>query len=225
MAEDNDHAERPDGAGETLADRAFRLIEDAIVRLDLEPGARLTEQDLAERFSLGRTPVREAVQRLVADGLLVVYPRKGMAVAPINPLDVLLALDARAPLERLMASAAARRADPVRLRSLQRAARAIAAAAEAGDVAAYLREDRQFDIAFAAASGNPFAARAVGPMQGLSRRAWFYFRRDRDLAESARRHVALADAIASGDPARAGDAADTLVAHIRTGLKQAFSDL
>lgn len=214
-----------DHAGETLADRAYRLIEEAIVRVDLAPGLRLTEQDLAARFGLGRTPVREAVQRLVTDGLLVVYPRKGMAVAPINPLDLLLALDARAPLERLVASAAARKAD-ARLRSaLSAAAAAIAAAAAAGDVAAYLREDHRFDLLMGEASGNPFATRALAPLQTMARRAWFYFRRESDLSDAAARHVGLAAAIAAGDATSAGAAADALVAHVRAGLKQAFADL
>jgi DNA-binding FadR family transcriptional regulator len=59
----------------------------------------------------------------------------------------------------------------------------------------------------------------------MARRAWFYFRRDSDLSEAAGRHVALAAAIASGDAAAAGAAADALVAHVRGGLKQAFADL
>ena len=214
-----------EAASETLADRAYRLIEEAIVRVDLAPGLRLTEQDLAARFGLGRTPVREAVQRLVADGLLVVYPRKGMAVAPINPLDLLLALDARAPLERLVAAAAARKSDARQRTALSATAAAIAAAAAAGDVAAYLREDHRFDLLMGEASGNPFATRALAPLQTMARRAWFYFRRDSDLSEAAGRHVGLAAAIAAGDAAAAGAAADALVAHVRGGLKQAFADL
>ncbi len=231
METDSPSASRRDGfvlsdsSIETLADRAYRLIEDAIVRLDLAPGLRLTEQDLADRFGLGRTPVREAVQRLVADALLVVYPRKGMAVAPINPLDLVLALDTRAPLERLVAAAAARKADDRQRAALSAAAKAIAAAAAAGDVPAYLREDRRFDQVMGEASRNPFATRALAPLQTMARRAWFYFRRDNDLPAAASLHVALADAIAAGDPAAADVAADRLVAHVRTGLKQAFADL
>jgi DNA-binding GntR family transcriptional regulator len=212
-------------AGETMAERAARLIEDAIVRLDLAPGLPLKEQDLAERFGLGRTPVREAVQRLVGDGLLVVYPRKGMAVAPINPLDLLLALDARAPLERLAAAAAARRADPAQRARLLATARSIAAAAGAGDVARYLHEDHRFDQQLAEACGNPFAARALAPLQTMARRAWYYFSRERDLAGSAARHLALAEAIVRGDEAGADAAAEALVAHVREGLKQAFATL
>jgi DNA-binding GntR family transcriptional regulator len=211
--------------GETLADRAHRLIEDAIVRLDLEPGARVTEQDLASRFGLGRTPVREAVQRLVADGLLIVYPRKGMAVAPINPLEVLLALDARAALERVVAAGAARRARAEQRESLAGIGAAIRRAAEAGDAASYMQSDHAFDAAMGAASGNPFAVRALAPLQTMSRRAWFYFSREADLAAAARRHAALIEAVTAGDPAAAERASDDLVAHVRAGLKEALASL
>ena len=118
---------------ETMADRATRLLEDAIVRLDLPPGMRITENELALRFGLGRTPVREAVQRLVADGLLVVFPRKGMTVGVINPLDVLLALDVRGPVERVVAVSAARRATPAQRDALLRAGQGMEEAAAAGD--------------------------------------------------------------------------------------------
>ncbi|WP_460451821.1 GntR family transcriptional regulator [Alsobacter sp. SYSU BS001988] len=210
---------------ETLADRAYRIIEDQIVRLALAPGARLTEQDLAARIGLGRTPVREAVQRLVADGLLTVFPRKGMAVAAINPLDVLLALDARAALERVIAAAAARRATPEQREALVEAAGAMMAAAERGDPADYMRHDQRFDHLVGEASGNPFAVRALAPLQSMARRGWFYFRRERDLAASSRQHAAVAAAIGAGDAAAAARASDMLIAHVRDGLKQALADL
>ncbi|PSC04352.1 GntR family transcriptional regulator [Alsobacter soli] len=211
--------------GETLADAAYRLIEDAIVRLALAPGMRLTEQELAARTGLGRTPVREAVQRLVADGLLVVFPRKGMAVPAINPMDVLLALDVRAALERVAATAAARRASAAQRSELTRLADDMLAAAERGDPAGYMQADQRFDHLLGEASGNPFAARALAPLQSMARRAWYYFRREQDLASSSRLHVAVAQAIAAGDQARAGEASDALIAHVRDGLKQGLAEL
>ena len=171
---------------ETLADRAYRLIEDEIVRLALAPGARLTEQDLAARIGLGRTPVREAVQRLVADGLLVVFPRKGMAVAAINPLDVLLALDARAALERVVAAAAARRATPA-------AARGAGGGGGRDAGRGRARRPRPTTCTATSASTSSWARRPATPSPcGRWRRCnpwrggrWFYFRRERDLAASS----------------------------------------
>jgi DNA-binding GntR family transcriptional regulator len=214
-----------DATGESQAELAYRRIEDAIVRLALAPGARVTEQELAQRVALGRTPVREAVLRLVAEGLIEVFPRRGMAVAAINPLDVIQALDVRAVLERLVAAAAARRVSPSARAGLQRIADGLLAAAAAGDTARYMHFDRAFDAALGEASGNPYAVRALAPLQTMARRAWFYFRRDLDLQATAARHAAVLQAVAAGDPEAAGLASDALVAHVREGLKQSLAAL
>lgn len=214
-----------ESVSETQAERAYRLIEDAVVRLELEPGSRITEQDLATMVGLGRTPVREAVQRLVTDGLLVVYPRKGMAVAAINPLDVLLALEVRAALERLIASGAARKASAAQRELLRALACGLLASASAGDAQHYMRFDQALDTTLGAASANPYAVRALGPLQSMARRAWYYFRRGQDLEAAAARHAAVVEAVAAGDAAAAASASDSLMAHVRSGLKDALAEL
>src|SRR5262245_57596899 len=65
---------------ERLTDQAYRAIEEEIVTLRLRPGTILSEQLLAQRFKIGRTPVREALQRLANEGLVVILPRKGILV-------------------------------------------------------------------------------------------------------------------------------------------------
>jgi DNA-binding GntR family transcriptional regulator len=210
-------------SGETLAERAYRLLEDEIVQLRLPPGAMLTEQELATRLAIGRTPVREAVQRLVADRLLMVFPRKGIVVAELNPLDVLLALDVRAVLERLIVVAATGRAGPAERAALARVVDGLTQSAASGAVASYLRADKEFDRLVGLLAANPFAVRALAPLQSMSRRAWFYFRRNADLGAAAERHEAIMRAIAEGDQSAAAAAADALIEHIRCGLKAALA--
>jgi DNA-binding GntR family transcriptional regulator len=207
---------------ETLAERAYRLLEDEIVRLRLAPGACVTEQEIAARLSLGRTPVREAIQRLVGDGLLVVFPRKGIVITAINPLEVFLALDVRANLERLMVMAASAHVGPRQRRQMQVCMDALVRAAKDGAVAPYMRRDKEFDGLIAAAAANPFAERAVAPLQTMSRRAWFYLCRGDDLAAAAGKHEAVMRAIAAGDGEAAGAASDALITHIRAALKQSL---
>jgi DNA-binding GntR family transcriptional regulator len=209
-------------AAETLAERAYRLLEDEIVRLRLEPGTPITEQELASRLSIGRTPVREAVQRLVGDRLLVVFPRKGILIAEINPFEVLLALDVRASLERLMVGAATERASPEQRGQMQACIAAMTRSAKAGAVDRYMQQDKEFDRLIAQAAGNPFAERAVAPLQSMSRRAWFYFRRNSDLGAAVGRHEAIMNAIVAGDTDAAIAALDLLIAHIRAGLAQSL---
>jgi DNA-binding GntR family transcriptional regulator len=207
---------------ETLAERAYRLLEDEIVRLRLAPGIPITEQELAARLSIGRTPVREAIQRLVGDRLLVVFPRKGIVIAEMNPFDVLLALDVRASLERLMVGAATERASPPQRRQMQACIAAMTQSAKAGEVDLYMQQDKEFDRLIAQAAGNPFAERAVAPLQSMSRRAWFYFRRNDDLGGAVGRHAAIIKAIVAGDLQAAMTASDALIAHIRAGLMQSL---
>jgi DNA-binding GntR family transcriptional regulator len=83
-----------------------------IVTLQLSPGTVLSEQALAVRLKIGRTPIREALQRLARDGLVVIMPRRGIMVSEINLRLQLRLLEVRRELERLMASLAAERATP-----------------------------------------------------------------------------------------------------------------
>ena len=82
------------------AARAYRILERMIVTLELAPASVATEGALIERVGLGRTPVREAIQRLAWEGLLEVRPRAGMAIAPLHAGDWLRVLDARRGVER-----------------------------------------------------------------------------------------------------------------------------
>ena len=78
-----------------VAAKAYRTLEHMIVTLELAPASFVTEGALIERLGLGRTPVREAIQRLAWEGLLDVRPRAGIAIAPLHPGDWLRVLDAR----------------------------------------------------------------------------------------------------------------------------------
>src|ERR1043166_7199364 len=94
----------------TLTDRAYRELEEMIVTLQLSPGTVLSEQALAVRLKIGRTPIREALQRLSRDGLVVIMPRRGIMVSEINLRLQLRLLEVRRELERLRGALAAARA-------------------------------------------------------------------------------------------------------------------
>ena len=93
---------------EPAATTAYRTLERMIVTLELAPSSVVTEGLLIERLGLGRTPVREAVQRLAWEGLIEVRPRAGLAVAPLHAGDWLKVLDARRGVETVLARSAAR---------------------------------------------------------------------------------------------------------------------
>ena len=85
----------------TLTDRAYETLEELIVTLRLAPGDVISETALSDRLDIGRTPVREALQRLAREGLVKILPRKGILVTEINPRSQLLLLEVRRELERL----------------------------------------------------------------------------------------------------------------------------
>ncbi|WP_187968606.1 GntR family transcriptional regulator [Aquibium microcysteis] len=204
-----------DPARQTAALRAYRALERMIVILDLAPGATTTEGALIERLQLGRTPVREAIQRLAWEGLLEIRPRAGIAVAPLDPGDWLRVVEAREGVEVAMARAAARHATREAALLFSEAASAMQRAVVSGNVIAFMEADKSLDEAMALAADNPFAARIAAPLQTHSRRFWFRYKAETGLAVAAERHVAVIRAILDGDADEAGRQAGRLMALIR----------
>src|SRR5262245_66544621 len=78
-------ATEPTPRAESMTEQAYRIIEEQIVTLRLKPGEVLSEQLLSATCGFGRTPIREALQRLAREGLITVLPRKGILVSDLNP--------------------------------------------------------------------------------------------------------------------------------------------
>ena len=204
-----------EAAGETLTERAYRVLEEEIVTLALAPGEVVSEALLSDRLRIGRTPIREALQRLARERLVRILPRRGIVVAAVDVREQLRLLEVRREIERLMARTAARRSDPSQRGRLRALADAMDRAAADGDETAFLRLDRELNLLVIEATRNEFAAAAMTLMHGLARRFWFiHWRQSADLPEAARAHAALARAIAEGQPERAADASDRLLDYI-----------
>jgi DNA-binding GntR family transcriptional regulator len=202
-------------AGGTASAKAYLGLEKLIVTLELAPGAVVTERVLIERLSLGRTPVREAIQRLTLEGLLEVRPRAGIVVAPLNAGDWLRVIDARRGVEIVLARSAARFLTIETAAQFQATAVAMHEAVLSNDVLGFLEADKALDEALARAADNQFAARVAAPLQTHSRRFWYRFQSGTGLAESAANHVALIGAILERDEERAGVEADRLMSLLR----------
>lgn len=192
----------------SLADQATRLLEELVVVSDLPPGSSVTEQELCDRLGLGRTPVREAVQRLAAQRLLVVLPRRGIRVAHVEAMEYLGLLETRRVLNRLMAELAAVRASQDQRSELRDCALAMAEAAGRDGLKDYLRQDQRCYEIVQEAAGNPSLVQAMGPLHAHCRRFWCLYRHAWDLEEAARGQVALMKAILRGDGEGAAAASD-----------------
>jgi len=200
---------------EPAAARAYRVLEHMIVTLELAPSSFVTEGALIEKLDLGRTPVREAIQRLAWEGLLDVRPRAGIAIAPLHPGDWLRVLDARRGVEVVLARSAARFVTREAADLFHEAALAMQKAVISGNVLAFIQADKALDEALAMAADNRFAARLAAPLQTHSRRFWFRYKADTGLAESAEHHVALIRSILDGDEEAAAKDAKRLMALLR----------
>ncbi|MBX6740820.1 MAG: GntR family transcriptional regulator [Acetobacteraceae bacterium] len=202
---------------ETLTERAYRALEEAIVTLALDPGEVVSEAQLSARLGIGRTPIREALQRLARERLVRILPRRGIVVAGVDVREQLRLLEVRREIERLCARAAARRADAAQRGQFRAIAEGMDRAAATNDETAFLRLDRALNLLVLEAARNEFATAAMTLMHGLSRRFWFiHWRRSADLPQAAQVHADLARAIAEGRPDEAAAASDRLLDYIES---------
>lgn len=198
----------------SLATQAYLMLERDIVTLRLVPGQLLTEAQLIERVGLGRTPVREAVQRLAWEGLMDIRPRAGVAIAALDPSDFAKVLDARRGVEQVLAKSAARFASSADDEAFAFVGDEMRKAAETGDVDLFLDADKAFDTVLSAAAANAYASRLASPLQTHSRRFWFRLKRPDSLKLAVERHLALIEAIMARDEAAAEKAATALIEHL-----------
>ncbi len=200
---------------DTLGQQAYGRLEEMIVTQALPPGAILSEAVLGRKLGFGRTPIREALQRLERDGLVAILPRRGVVVTEINLGHHLKLLETRRELERLVARNAARRASPAQRQRMRDLAEEIIAAAAADDGMAFTRAGREFHSLPVEAADNGYAEAALGLLHGLSRRFWHAYYRDHAvLTEAAAVHVDRLRAIASGDPDAAAAASDRVMDYL-----------
>jgi DNA-binding GntR family transcriptional regulator len=127
---------------ETLTEQAYNRLEEMVVTLALAPGSVVAEQALSAELGIGRTPIREALQRLAREGLVLVLPRKAIIVTETDPRRQLLVLEVRRELERLLVRASAERATGGERRQFHDIAEGMEAAAKSNDDIAFMRPAR-----------------------------------------------------------------------------------
>ncbi|UKA56746.1 GntR family transcriptional regulator (plasmid) [Arthrobacter sp. UC242_113] len=153
----------------TKADEAYLLLADMIETGRLEPGTFHTEVGLVEEVGLGRTPLREAVQRLDRDHLVRIRPGRGIEI-PSNSVDEQLRrLEVRRAMEALAVALACERATSAQLAGIQALTEELDDIHELEDYARVVRETHGM---LCQAAHNEYLADAMTPLQGLSRRFW-----------------------------------------------------
>ena len=177
-----------------------RALEDDILRGARKPGDRLDERQLAEEFEVSRTPIREAIQRLVASGLVTVRGRSGAIVAELSVAELLDGFTVVANLEALAAAQAARRALPEHHRLLVEAHERCVDAARRSDVQAFFNANNDFHDTIAQISQNRVLQDLLraATLKTSPYRHYVTYRPGR-MSSSIPEHQAILDAIVAGD--------------------------
>lgn len=198
----------------TRTEKLRLQLADEIVTGALEPGTPLDEQELARRFGVSRTPVREAIRQLAASGLVDSRPHRGAVVALPTPRELDEMFRAMAELEALCAGLCALHMSPSERAALEAIHRDMGVLMQAGDVAGYDARNEIFHTAIYEGTANSYLA-GIAQMT-RARVAPFrhaQFRASGRLARSHEEHAAVLLAILRGDRVRATDA---MRAHIDT---------
>ena len=206
-------------SSDLLADRAYAQLNTAILRNEVPPGSRLSVPELARRLGISRSPVREAVQRLIYDGLADHRGRKGTVVSTIRIEDFLSLLEVREVLEALAASSAARHGNNEERRALRAVHEEFMSQSPAMDETAitYSQIDMKFHAFIRYMTKNPELEAAVARTQVRAHLSLFSLWGGwRNVEASQVEHAAMCEAIVIGDEDMASEAAR---AHI-SGLRQ-----
>ena len=169
---ENDGPARDESGGSSLGDRVYRTLRDEIVFLDLPPGAPVREVDVAKRLGVGRTPVREALQRLAMNYLVELLPGRGAFVAPISLPDLVRITEIRVNLEGFAAASAAARATATERETLRGLRDQIMRLTEETPRTTLIRLDQDVHRAIYDATHNAFLEDCLHRFLNLTLRAW-----------------------------------------------------
>lgn len=161
----------------SLAGKAYDLLVRKITRLEAEPGSVLVERDLMEEFDIGRTPIREATQRLAIERLVNHLPKRGMFVSEITATGVQQIYEFRLMIDGHAAWFAASRATSEQVRELALLHESLVRATEDDDIDEYVACDRAFYQVLAGAAHNTLLADSIPRVFNLHLRLWFFISR------------------------------------------------
>ncbi len=196
------HARRPPA----LRAHAYAELKGLIVRGDLSPGSFLSERQLSARFGMSKTPIRNALERLEAEGFVIISPQQGVVVREISVREIADQFQLRLALEGFVLRSIAGKLSPEETRRLREHLRLQERAARGGDVVRTVELDTEFHMLFCSFLGNEEILRV---MQSLRDRVFHVilrvFRQNGParLASNLEEHRGIAAAAIDGDAERA----------------------
>jgi DNA-binding GntR family transcriptional regulator len=186
----------------SLRDRAYDEIKRRIITLAFKPGAYLNEAQVSDELEIGRTPVRQALDRLMMEGMVEVIPRKGVLVKAVSLEEVRNLIEVRLINEPHAAGLAAEHASGAQLDDLQKLLDDSDAARAVRDIEALMNLDRAFHQGIAMAAGNEVLTDVITALQDRLARFWFIsLSADDQLDRVDDEHERVMEGLRSRDPA------------------------
>lgn len=218
-------AQPPDARGNVQtrgqgAQRVYATLRDSILNLVLEPGSPLDEVRLSEQFQMSRTPVREALVRLSAEGLVTTLPNRNTIVSMIDLAGLPQYFEALTLMYRVTTRAAALHHRPAHLSAIRRFEADYAQAVQSREALAMIQTNRDFHVAIAEAGGNPYFTALFTRLLDEGRRILRLYYQSFD-DQLPKRYVEEHGRMVAAIEARDAETADALgLAHARQIVEQ-----
>ena len=222
----NEPALNESGGSSSLGDRVYRTLRDEIVFLELPPGAAVREADVARRLGVGRTPVREALQRLAMNYLVELLPGRGAFVTAVSLPDLVKITEIRLTLEGFAAASAAARATAAEREALRALREQIMRVTGDTPRGTLIRLDQDVHRAVYDATHNAFLADCLHRFLNLTLRAWVLVLDSlgSSVAEMAGEHAGLIAAVVEGDAGKASALARQHITDFENDFRAALGD-
>ena len=192
----------------TLSEQAYAIIKDEIITNQIKPGDLLTEEQLSERLSISRTPIREAIRKLELEGLVTMIPRRGAEVAQITEKSMNDVLEVRRAMDALCVELACDRITPEELQDLKKACDTFEAAVKTDDIKQIAQADVALHDIIVQATGNQ---RLIQLVNNLSEQMYRYrFEYIKDFSQHERlveEHKVIYESIVKKDKETASNMA------------------
>ena len=198
-----------------LRNKAYSILKQNIVTLEYAPGSQIMEKDLCNEIGIGRTPVREALQRLASEKLIKIIPRKGIFISDINMWELSRLMEARIMLEGYCIRKVALLVTKSQIQKLRSFFLKAPELVENRKITDLLEIDRKFHMGLIALMDNFFIEEVAAKIYDQLARTWylsFSRRSQEELMATVKEHLAIIDALESG---RAGAAEQAVMTHLK----------
>ena len=205
----------------SLADAAYQTIKRKIITLEYRPGQYLNEVQVCKSLRIGRTPVHQALHRLMVEGLVEIIPRKGLIVRPNSLNEVLALLEARWLIEPYCAGVVVGRANPQDVEIIRQILEKTEVAARKGNTENFMELDVQFHSTLARIAGNVILEDTLKGLYDRATRIWYlHVWEKKDMLLTYQEHYAVFDGIARGDKEAAASAMQQHLTSLRRRILQ-----